>query len=166
MKKGIITTIAILLTFIFGVVFSFFIWGGKPQIESFDDVSDDYEIIAKASIKYYNELSHKDERITLLTYDDCMKVSDYKNVLAEDTIIYFNEEEKSAIKTVNKEFSDGTLWVTEDYVIFWQDETKYYGLIYSKNPLSAIWDMKSDWYKSMEYHRINNYWYEIGAFGR
>lgn len=164
MKKAIIITIAILLAFIVGFASCFFIWGGKPQVESFDDISGDYETIAKASMKYYNELPNKNDRITILTYDDHMEVSNYKNPLEDNVVINLNEEEKSAIKTINKEFN--YMWVTEDYIIFWEDETKYYGLVYSENPLSTIWDMKSDWYESMEYHRINSNWYEIGAFGR
>lgn len=164
MKKGIIITIAILLAFIVGVASYFFVCGGEPEIENFDAISDDYEIIAKASIKYYNELSVKDERITFLTYDDNMEVLDLKNPSNDGVVINLNEEEKSAIKTIYKEFD--YMWVTKDYVIFWQDETKYYGLVYSKNPLSTIWNMKSDWYESAEYHRINSNWYEIGAFGR
>ena len=164
MKKGIIITIAILLAFSVGVASYFFVCGGEPEIENFDAISDDYEIIAKASIKYYNEVSVKDERITFLTYDDHMEVLDLKNPSNDGVVINLNEEEKSAIKTIYKEFD--YMWVTKDYVIFWQDETKYYGLVYSKNPLSTIWNMKSDWYESVEYHRINSNWYEIGAFGR
>lgn len=165
MKKGIIIAIAVLLAFIVGVASYFFVYGGEPEIENFDAISDDYEIIANVAMKYYKQSSDKDERIVLLTYEDYMEVSNL-NPFEDSVIIELNEEEKSAIKTVNKEFSNGALWVTEDYVIFWQDETKYYGFVYSKKPLSAIWDMKTDWYESVEYHRINSNWYEIGAFGR
>lgn len=166
MKKRIIITIAILLVFIFGVASYFFVCGGNPQIENFDAVSGDYKIIANAAMKYYNALSYKAERRTLILYDGHMEVSNSINPLVDRAVINLNEEEKSAIKTVNEEFSYGYLWVTDDYVIFWEDETKYYGLIYSENPLSTIWDIKSDWYEGMEYHRINSNWYEIGAFGR
>ena len=164
MKKGIIITIAILLAFIVGFASYFFIWGGKPEIENFNDVSANYETIANTSMKYYNELPNKDDRITILTYDDHMEVSNYKNPLEDNIVINLNEEEKSAIKTIDKEFD--YMWVTDEYVIFWEDETKYYGLVYSENPLSTIWDMKTDWYEGVEYHRINSNWYEIGAFGR
>ena len=164
MKKGIMIILAILLAFIVGFASYFFIWGGKPEIENFNDVSANYETIANTSMKYYNELPNKDDRITILTYDDHMEVSNYKNPLEDNIVINLNEEEKSAIKTIDKEFD--YMWVTKDCVIFWQDETKYYGLVYSENPLSTIWDMKTDWYEGVEYHRINSNWYEIGAFGR
>lgn len=164
MKKRIMIILAILLAFILVVTSYFFVYGGEPEIENFNDVSANYETIANVAMKYYNELTDKDDRITLLTYNDHMKVSNYKNPLEDRVVVNLNEEEKSAIKTIDKEFD--YMWVTKDYVIFWKDETKYYGLVYSENPLSTIWDMKSDWYESIEYHRIDSNWYEIGAFGR
>lgn len=156
--------LAILLAFILVVTSYFFVYGGEPEIENFNDVSANYETIANVAMKYYKELTDKDDRITLLTYDDHMKVSNYKNPLEDRVVVNLSEEEKSAIKTIDKEFD--YMWVTKDYVIFWEDETKYYGLVYSENSLSTIWDMKSDWYESIEYHRIDSNWYEIGAFGR
>ncbi len=164
MKKVIVITLAIFLAFIVGVVSYFFVFGGQPQIENFNDISADYETIANVAMKYYNESAAKDERICLLTHDDHMEVSNYKNPLTDGIVITLNEDEKSAIKNVDDEFS--CLWVEDDYVIFWEDETKYYGLVFSEKPLSTIWDMKTDWYNGVEYHRINNNWYEIGAFGR
>ncbi len=165
MKKGFIVVITLLLAFIIGVVSHSFVCGGKPEIENFDSISDDFEIIAKASMKYYNESSDKDKRITIGIYDDCMSVYN-RDDLGYDTKINLNEEEKTALKTVDSVFSSGALWVTEDYIIFWEDETKYYGLVYSEKPLSAILNMESDWDRDIEYHRINKNWYEIGAFGR
>ena len=156
--------LAILLAFILVVTSYFFVYGGEPEIENFNDVSANYETIANVAMKYYTELTDKDDRITLLTYDDHMKVSNYKNPLEDRVVVNLSEEEKSAIKTIDKEFD--YMWVTKDYVIFWEDETKYYGLIYSKNPLSTIWDIKSDWNEGMEYNRKNSNWYEIGSFGR
>ena len=72
-------------------------------------------------MKYYNELTDKDDRITLLTYDDHMKVSNYKNPLEDRVVVNLSEEEKSAIKTIDKEFD--YMWVTKDYVIFWEDNS-------------------------------------------
>ena len=164
MKKRIMIILAILLAFILVVTSYFFVYGGEPEIENFNDVSANYETIANVAMKYYNELTDKDDRITLLTYDDHMKVSNYKNPLEDRVVVNLSEEEKSAIKTIDKEFD--YMWVTKDYVIFWQDETKYYGLVYSEKPLTIIREMKNDWYDAVEYHRINSNWYEIGSFGR
>ncbi len=165
MKKCFIVAIALLLAFIVGVASHSFVYGGKPEIENFDSISGDFEIIAKASMKYYNESSDKDERITIGIFDDYLSVYN-SDGLDYDTIISLNEEEKTALKTLNSVFSSGYLWVAEGYIVFWEDETKYYGLVYSEKPLSAILNMESDWDREIEYHRINKNWYEIGAFGR
>ncbi len=157
--KSIIITIAIILIVIIFFVSYYFIWGGKPQIKKFDSVSNDYEIIAELSLEYYNKLSSEDEHITLFIYDDYFE--DYTN----NCKVNLNAEQKDALKSVNEKFGKGCLWVTENSVVFWRDETKYYGLVYSENPLSTIRDMKSEWYNSLEYHRINSNWYEIGVFG-
>ena len=164
MKKRIMIILAILLAFILVVTSYFFVYGGEPEIENFNDVSANYETIANAAIKYYNALSYKAERRTLILYNDHMEESNAKNPLEDQVIINLTEEEKKAIKSVDEEFS--YLWVTNEYVIFWQDETKYYGLVYSEKPLTIIREMKNDWYDAVEYHRINSNWYEIGAFGR
>lgn len=161
MKKVIVITLAIFLAFIVGVVAYFFVFGGQPQIENFNDISGDYETIANVAMKYYNESTDKNERICLTTKEDHLL---YDTLLEDSIVINLNEEEKQAIKSVDKSFM--SLWVTDEYVIFWEDETKYYGLVFSEKPLSTIWDMKTDWYDGVEYHRINNNWYEIGAFGR
>lgn len=161
MKKGIIIILAILLAFILVITSYFFVYGGEPEIENFNDVSADYETIANVAMKYYNESTDKDERICLTIKEDCL-LDD--SLLEDNIVINLNKEEKQAIKSVDEAFM--CLWVTDEYVIFWEDETKYYGLVYSENPLSTIWAMKSDWYESIDYHRIDSDWYEIGAFGR
>ncbi len=161
MKKGIIIILAILLAFILVVTSYFFVYGGEPEIENFNDVSANYETIANVAMKYYNESTDKDEHICLTIKEDYL-LDD--SLFEDNMVINLNKEEKQAIKSVDEAFM--CLWVTDEYVIFWEDETKYYGLVYSEKPLSTIWDMKSDWYESVEYHRIDSNWYEIGAFGR
>jgi hypothetical protein len=52
-------------------------------------------------------------------------------------------------------------WVTADYIIFWEDETHYYGILHSQTPQNAISEIRS-WYKGMEYAKISSEWYEIG----
>ncbi len=156
MKKGIAIFVAVLLAVItvFGVYF--YIFGGKVQNENFDEVSADYEAIAELCLEYYNESYDKDERITLFIHDNYLDT--------DGSTLTLTDEQNKALETVRESFGGGCLWVTEDTVIFWRDETKYYGLVYSDNPLTAVRKMKSDWYESVEYHRINSHWYEVGFF--
>ena len=57
------------------------------------------------------------------------------------------------------------LWVGEDYVIFWNDETHTYGLLYAAAPRRVIRQIKRDWYETMNSARLDDHWYEIGQLG-
>lgn len=160
-KKGIITILAILSALILLGVSYFLICGGEAEFENFNEVSADYETIVTVARKYYNESDKKDMHITLVINEDRL----FDESSSEDSIaINLNEKEKQALKSAEEAFM--CLWVTDEYVIFWENETKYYGLVYSEKPLTVIMEMKNDWYDTMEYHRINGNWYEIGVFGR
>ncbi len=160
MKKGIAIFVAVLLTVITAFGVYFYIFGGKVQNENFGEFSADYEAVAQVCLEYYNESSVKDDRITLFIHDNYLE--DYTN----GSTLTLTDEQNKALETVKESFGGGCLWVTEDTVIFWRDETKYYGLVYSDSPLSAVREMKSDWFSSAEYHRINSNWYEVGVFAR
>ncbi len=162
MKKSIAIFVAVLLAVFTASAGYFYIFGGRVQIEGFDEISGDYEIIADTSLRYFKEISAENERITLLIYDKYNYLEDYTN----GSTLTLTDEQNKALKTVKESFGRGCLWVTENTVIFWRDETKYYGLVYSDNPLSAVREMKSDWFSSAEYHRINSNWYEVGVFAR
>ena len=56
------------------------------------------------------------------------------------------------------------MWVSSDYVIFWDNEMKQYGVLYAKKPRSVMKDIRS-WYEDLEYNRLDKNWYEIGYFG-
>lgn len=157
MKKSIIIITVLLLTVISLFTGYFFIYGGKAQFDKFEKTSEDYEAVAQLCLEYYREPPSEDGRKTLGIRDGYL--TDY----TDGSELKLNDEQNKFLETVKEDFD--FLWVTEDNVIFWRDETKYYGLIYSDNPLSDILEMKSDWYKTLDYHRINSHWYEIGFFG-
>ncbi len=157
MKKGIAIFVAVLLAVIsvFGIYFYFF--GGKARIENFNDVSADYEAVAEMCLEYYKKSPSEEGRKTLSIRDGYLE--DY----TDGGTLTLTDEQIKSIEVLKENFD--FLWVTENTVIFWRDETKYYGMVYSDNPLSVIREMKSDWYKTADYHRINSHWYEIGFFG-
>lgn len=158
LKRIGIATVCILLSAILGFATYLFVWGGKPRIENFDEISADYEIVANLALEYYDELSNEYERITITTKEDHLFID------TTDTKIDLNERQLAALETVNKRFDFGFLRVTKDTVFFCRDETWYYGLVYSKNPLLALY--KSDLLKrGRTYHRISSRWYEWGAWG-
>lgn len=157
--KGIIIPVAILLTVILGFVSYFFVWGGKPYIENFEEVSNDYETVAQLVLKSYSKL---------IPYDSCPENEliivdiDEENLKCDDYIFSLTDEQKKAVLNAGKKFS--YLAVYENAVFFRVDETGYYGLVYSKHPLIALYkaELPQD---GREYHRINSRWYEWGVWG-
>ena len=162
MKKKLLIIIAIVLALILSAATYFFVWGGKPQIDNFADISNDYECIANVALNYYNELSVKDESVLISIREDHLLIWDLET--NNKTKIDLNDEQKAALETVKKNFNFGSLRVSKDTVFFKRDETAYYGLVYSKHPLNALYKAELP-QEGREYHRINSHWYEWGVWG-
>ena len=153
--KRIMIASAIVLIMVLASVSYFLIWGGKPQIENFDAVSKEYEQVAEIALSYYKELSPAEQYITINVHETSLDHGDETLNLTDSQI--------TAVKAVYGKFDD--LRVCNDAVFFHEDETGYYGLVYSKNPLSALYKNELP-QAGREYHRINSRWYEWGVFGR
>lgn len=157
--KGLLVVIALILIVAILVLVPLGIYhyvvGGEPEMEDFDDHARVYERVAEAATAYY-ESTETEERLTLLRQGD-------KLTLQSGEEIPLTEEQRKAVGEMSGRI--GYLWVTEDYVILWGDETKKYGLLYADSPLSVIGDLREEWYSGMEYHRLNGDWYEIGNWG-
>lgn len=131
------------------------IWGGKPEIENFDDVKSDYTILAELALDTYNEILPEEEYVVFdICYDGTFKY--------EDDPLPLSDEQQKAVKLINEEFD--YLRVCKDAVFFHEDETGYYGLIYSKHPIMALYKAEIS-QRGRDYHRINSRWYEWGVFG-
>lgn len=155
MKKTILIIVSAILVLILSTVAYFYIWGGKPQIENFGEVSADYEIIAGLALNSYSDLMPEEEYIIIGIYNGSFK---YNN-----SDLPLTEKQQNAVWTASEKFD--YLRVCKDAVFFCEDETGYYGLVYSKHPLNALYkaELPQD---GREYHRINSRWYEWGVFGR
>ena len=68
---------------------------------------------------------------------------------------------KDVIDIAEKEFS--YLWIEDGNIVFWSDETKVLGLVYSSNPKSYIKSLE-EWYNGMDSERINENWYTVGQW--
>lgn len=154
MKKKVLIITSSILLLILSIVAYFYIWGGKPYIENFKEVSDDYEIAAQLALNTYTELSPKEEYIIIDIYDGNFK---YNN-----SNLPLTEEQQNAVLTASENID--FLRVCQDAVFFCEDETGYYGLVYSKHPLAALYKAKLP-QDGREYHRINSRWYEWGVWG-
>ncbi|MBR1816675.1 MAG: hypothetical protein IJ763_08240 [Lachnospiraceae bacterium] len=70
-------------------------------------------------------------------------------------------EIKSSVAIAQQDFS--YIWIEDSYVIFWNDETKTMGLLYSEKPKKAIKSIKT-WYTTMESEKIDTKFYIIGTW--
>lgn len=154
MKKVILIVVPAILLLVLSVVAYFYIWGGKPQIENFEQVSANYEIVAQLSLNTYSELSPEDEYIIINIYDG--------NFQYNNSNLSLTEAQQNAVRTAGENFD--YLRVCKDAVFFCEDETGYYGLVYSKHPLAALYKEELP-QQGREYHRINSHWYEWGVWG-
>ena len=153
MKKMVLIIVSAILVLILSTVAYFYIWGGKPQIENFDEVADDYETIAQLALNTYSDLMSDEEYIIIDIYNGIFR-KDNANFILTD-------EQQNAVQAASKKFD--CLRVCKDAVFFCEDETGYYGLVYSKRPLAALYkaELPQD---GREYNRINSRWYEWGVW--
>lgn len=154
MKKKVLISMAIALVLILSAIAYSYIWGGKPQIENFADISNDYEVVVQLALNTYTELSPKEESIIIDIYDCNFK---YHN-----SNLPLTEAQQNAVRIASERFN--YLRVCKDAVFLCEDETGYYGLVYSKHPLAALYKAKLP-QAGREYHRINSHWYEWGVWG-
>lgn len=74
---------------------------------------------------------------------------------------WVGEEVENSVQSILNAGFD-FIWVSDQYVIFWNNEMKTFGLLYSKKAKNVISTMRNNWYHTMEYAKIEKDWYEIG----
>ena len=157
MKKKTLRIIAgVLIVLILSGVAYLKICGGKPEIQNFEEVKSDYQILTELALDTYSEISPEKEYVIFdITYDGSFKY--------EDSYLPLSDEQQKAVKLVGEKFD--YLRVGEDAVFFHEDETGYYGLVYSKHPINALYKAEIP-QQGRDYHRVDSWWYEWGVFGR
>ena len=148
-----IVAVALVLMILSGILY-LKIWGGKPELEHFEVVAGSYEALAELALDTYSEMAPDKEYIVLDIY--------YGTLRYNGSDIQLNDEQKKAVIVVGEEFN--YLRICKDAVFFHEDETGYYGLVYSKNPIVALYKEELP-QRGRDYHRINSRWYEWGVFG-
>lgn len=153
-RKFLIVTSVILVLLLVGVA-HLYIRGGEPEIENFNEVQGDYETIAEFALETYNEISPEKEYVIFdIIYGGTFRCEDYE--------IPLTEKQQKTVKLISEEFD--YLRVCEDAVFFHEDETGYYGLVYSEHPLIALYKNEIP-QRGRDYHRLSSRWYEWGVFG-
>ncbi len=161
MKKKIILT-SLLSAALIATLFLF--WGsGDPRMKNFPELKKDYERIVKVVWEYHTDMDNKEEFVTIYILDGDQGI--YSVKCDEQDIILTDEERESLANICTQSYSKyNYIWVSSEYVIFWEDEMKKYGILYANKPEDAIKDIKT-WYEDLEYHKLDKCWYEIGYFG-
>ena len=112
---------------------------GNDRTEYYEKRISSYEAITQYALQNY--ASSDGSRV-------CIELSDIiENSLSKDILVA--EERFSYI------------WIENNSVIFWNDEMKTLGFIYSDNANSAIKDIE-EWYSGLEKEKVNNNCYLIG----
>lgn len=135
----------------------------KYKNEIFTSNKADFTAVVEFARSYYE--THKSEgsdHITL-TFDDGVlhSLTEETAGVINDTVVDDIPDDISAsLSIISSKFD--FLWVNDTYVIFWEDETKYYGLLWSESAKKAISSLK-EWYNELDQRKLEANWYEIGV---
>ncbi len=146
-----------LMAFVLAIVCAFGIVGcqlSKPDFEDFQEYEDDF-VMVKNFLADYNIARNDSSRLIVDIGSQFLSINgtDISDSSIEDSVKAIHDKGFTYIEMDN------------DYIIFWEDETGYYGVLWSSNPKKAINQKKEDArpYMNMKSKKLSNEWYEIGA---
>ena len=161
MKKKFLMIILVCIVFL--IIAFAILGGGEPRMKNFPELQRDYETIVNVVQEYYANSDIKEDSIVINITDG---QGEYSVLKYEDNDIPLSDDERASLTRIctNSYIKYDYMWVSSDYVIFWDNEMKQYGVLYAKKPRSVMKDIRS-WYEDLEYNRLDKNWYEIGYFG-
>ena len=126
----------------------------QPDFENFQEYEADFNIIKNFLVDF--NLNRNDATPLIVDLD-----SQFLTIAGDEISDSTIEDSVKAI--YDKGFT--YIEINEDCIIFWEDETGYYGVLWSANPQNAIDQKKEDArpYMNMKFKKLSNEWYEIGA---
>lgn len=122
----------------------------KAKFENFADCKADFETVSNFLRSYYMDQDYSGSA-TFEFIDG--------NIWKDNLVV--SEEYAEEIKTIQQN-GFTYVWVEEEHIIFWQDETRYYGVLFSEEPKTALRSVK-EWYDELKSKKLDKNWYEIGA---
>lgn len=155
MKKTIV--FVLVTAFLLVIVFTMGLVGyrlNQPDFENFQEYEDDF-ILIKNFLVDYNIARNDASRLIVDIGSQFLSIN--------GTDISDNSIEDSVKAIYDKGFT--YIEMDNGYIIFWEDETGYYGVLWSSNPKKAISQKIEDAhpYMNMKTKKLSNEWYEIGA---
>lgn len=162
-KVVVIILIAVLLyALLFGNLGKFLrIAFPKPTtcFEDFAECKDDFTALSTFLRSYYTD-NGCSGRVVFRFLDDSVVFRLANSPLSDKTVVSVDFLTRHISTAQNKRLTEG--WIEENMIIFWEDETKYYGLLYSKQPILPLISINS-WHSSLDAIKLGRNWYEIGV---
>lgn len=124
----------------------------KPYFENFKEYEEDFVSVKNFIIDYSTSLNNPTQLI--IDISDCY-------LTVDGHIISDKNLEKSIKRLSENDFS--YIEKCSDYIIFWDDETGYYGVMWSENPKQSINRIIENSRPNMKSKKLTDNWYEIGA---
>ena len=124
----------------------------KADFDDFSDYEDDFEAVVQfvlASVRQRNSV----DTFTVDIGDGYIKI---------DEVFQSDETLSPSIKKI-REKGFTYIEVAQDYIIFWENETGYYGVLWSDKPTEAISSIREDSRPYMKSRKLSKEWYEVGA---
>ena len=126
----------------------------KADFDNFSDYEDDFDAVVQFVLEYAHQRNAVDT-FTVNIGDDHIKIDD---------AFQSDEALSPSIKKI-REKGFTYIEVAQDYMIFWEDETGYYGVLWSDKPTEAISGIRETSRPYMKSRKLSTEWYEVGALG-
>lgn len=125
----------------------------QPTFKDFEEYNDDFITVRDFILEYYF-VENVAQPLIIDLNDKILSHADEK--------IENQEALLTAVNKLNeKDFS--YVEVTNGYMIFWDDETGYYGVLWSLNPKSSVKSIVKSSRPNMKSRKLSSEWYEVGA---
>ena len=124
----------------------------KADFDNFSDYEDDFDAVVQFVLEYAHQRNAVDT-FTVNIGDDHIKIDD---------AFQSDEALSPSIKKI-REKGFTYIEVAQDYMIFWEDETGYYGVLWSDKPTEAISRIREDFRPHMKSRTLSKEGYEVGA---
>lgn len=129
----------------------------KPTFEDFSEYLDSFIVVRDYILANLptlgNDNSSSDYLLTVRLNDEILSISSNKPANGSELLAAVKELNEKGFSFVNVEL---------DYMIFWEDETRYYGVLWSSNPKSAI-NAINEPHMNVKSRKLEKEWYEVGA---
>lgn len=134
----------------------------QTEVPDFTENQADFsKVVAFAQSYFFEHRKEGRDDLSLILYDSDNDGRYEMKDLTNDTLLGgISDELASSIENINTSgYSDIT--ITEDYVAFWESETRKYGLMRTNAPQKAIRQIRATSYDEMEIREIGSGWYEL-----